>query len=422
MEYTSSALASVTAGDVVSGLRTANNDYDGGAGVGSIRYGEVDAAPEIVNVSEDMQRQNMTDFMPDPLAPTVRTSVRKDLGGESLNERILDSYAAPGSYVGERVVEQHNVYGYKTYMTVEKIVEVPQVIVKERVNVEKKIDVQERIIEVPKVEIQESFIEVPVVKKVEKTVEVPQIIFEDKIIHETKIEVQERIIEVPKIIYEEVVEYEDKIEYREVPVDTYIDEIIEEYVTVPKPQEVMVPMYEYVEVIETDDVPMVQMQEVERIEEVPIYEYVAVPQYKYIPVQQYRYVYPDGTNRPLDAPPPGYPPLQEPTVAEGLQYDPRLGTNPSVMHTNPDFAQGGQEYGHFAQRDQPTPPRPRPISDPPPQVGVAWKRLFSAWSLILSVSQKIHHFHFIKIVNEKLLGKTFRKGKNRQIFCLKMGI
>eukprot|EP00397_Hematodinium_sp_SG-2012_P032405 GEMP01034503.1.p1 GENE.GEMP01034503.1~~GEMP01034503.1.p1 ORF type:complete len:367 (+),score=83.71 GEMP01034503.1:47-1147(+) len=361
MQYQSAALSSVTEAEIAAELRNENGSEAAQTPRSELRLAD-----------DERERSDFPDFLPDPHYQSFRTSVRKD-AGEPWNERILDSYAAPGVYVGERVVEQHNVYGYKQYMTVEKIVEVPQVIVKERVSVEKKIEVQERIIEVPIVEIYETIVEVPHTKQVEKIVEVPQVVVEEKIIYETRIEVQERIIEVPKIIFEEVIEYEDTIEYREVPVDTYVDEIVEVYVMIPKPQEVLVPMYEYVEVPEYVDVPMVQMQEVERIEEVPVTEYVAVPVYKYVPVQQYRYVYPDGTMVPLDAPPPGYPPLQAPSVSEGLQPHPLLGPNPRILHANtsmnaPQANPMGAQF--LPTREPPTPPRPRPTGENVPHL---WK-------------------------------------------------
>merc|ERR1719313_3020390 len=75
----------------------------------------------------------------------------------------------------------------------------------------------------------------------------------------------------------EKIEYEDSVEYREVPIDTYIEVPEVEYrykqveVKVPEPYFQEVPQYKYTEV------PMVQVQEVERVEQVPVPVDVAPP-------------------------------------------------------------------------------------------------------------------------------------------------
>lgn len=45
--------------------------------------------------------------------------------------RVIDTYVGEGKFVEERVVDEHYVVGVKPFKTVEKVIEVPQVVVKE---------------------------------------------------------------------------------------------------------------------------------------------------------------------------------------------------------------------------------------------------------------------------------------------------
>jgi len=175
--------------------------------------------------------------------------------------------------VGERLLEIRNqmVNSVKPIYTFEKIVEVPQVIVKERTREVPKPQIVERIIEVPKTEVRErTFVGPPTVQYQEQIVEVPQVVVEERVVHVPRREVQERLIEVPKIEYVERIEYEDFIEYREVPVDKIVEvpEIeyrvreVEQFVPQTYIQEYYVDKY-----VET---PITQVQEVERVEHVPV--------------------------------------------------------------------------------------------------------------------------------------------------------
>lgn len=107
-----------------------------------------------------------------------------------------------------------------------------------------------------------------------------------------KIVEEERLILVPKPEIVERIEYDDRIEYREVPVDKIIEVPEIEYVI--KEVEVMVPQTYVHEKIQSDkytEVPIMQIQEVERIEEVPIvlnrpkivHKPVAEPIVEYVP-------------------------------------------------------------------------------------------------------------------------------------------
>jgi len=175
--------------------------------------------------------------------------------------------------VGERLLEIRNqmVNCVKPVYTFEKIVEVPQVIVRERTREVPKPQIVERIIEVPKTEvIERTIVGPPSVQYQEQIVEVPQVVVEERVVHVTRREVQERLIEVPKVEYVERIEYEDFIEYREVPVDKIVEvpEIeyrvreVEQFVPQTYIQEYYVDKY-----VET---PITQVQEVERVEHVPV--------------------------------------------------------------------------------------------------------------------------------------------------------
>jgi len=195
------------------------------------------------------------------------------LGGGA---REIDRYEAPRKDVGittRRVGDT---------MIVEKIVEVPTVVVKERpVPVQRGGgEIVERWIDVPKIEYHEHVIEREEVRQVERIVEIPQVVIEDRVITVPRPEVQERIIEVPKIEYVEKIEYDDRIEYREVPVDTIVEVPEIEYIYKPVPVEVPEPYYQEVPIEKLTEVPVVQVQEVERIEEVPVMQYRQVPVYK----------------------------------------------------------------------------------------------------------------------------------------------
>lgn len=181
-------------------------------------------------------------------------------------------------YKEKRVVEQrllevgHQVIqGVRPIYTYEKIVEVPQVIIKETEREVVKPEIIERILEVPKMEIKErTIVGPPQVFYDEQIVEVPQIVYEERVVHVPRREIQERLFEVQKVEYVYRDEYEDHIEYREVPVDKIIEVPEIEYKV--KEVEQLVPQT-YVQEYFVDrykEVPITQVQEVERVEEVPV--------------------------------------------------------------------------------------------------------------------------------------------------------
>jgi hypothetical protein len=185
----------------------------------------------------------------------------------------VDVQVRDGVVVSERMLEQRSqvIAGVKPIYTVEKIVEIPQVIVREHEREVYRPEVIERIIEVPKMEIQErKVVGPPQVLTQEQIVEVPQIVTEERIVRVPRREIQERLIEVPKVEYVERIEYEDFVEYREVVVDKIIEVPEIEYRV--REVEYLVPQT-YIQEYYIDrykEFEVTQVQEVERIEHVPV--------------------------------------------------------------------------------------------------------------------------------------------------------
>lgn len=195
------------------------------------------------------------------------------------------------TYLGERFLGQEWIYGVKPYVTMEKMVEVPQTIVKERVRHVPKPEIVERVIEVPKVGYTERTL-----KAAPKTVtkhgidEVHRGVVSETMQRQIPgdVKIQERLIEIPKMEYREIIEYEDRIEYREVPVDKIIEVPEIEYVI--RPVERYVPQT-YVQEYFVDtytEVPVAQIQEVENYQYVPVIQpvpnYIATPVPTKVPI------------------------------------------------------------------------------------------------------------------------------------------
>merc|ERR1719217_272042 len=97
----------------------------------------------------------------------------------------------------------------------EKVVEVPQTIVKETPRMVPKPEIVERIIQVPKIGYTERSTRAPAPREPvyqERIIEVPR---------NPAVETTQH--KIPKIEFREKIEYEDRIEYREVPVDKIIE-------------------------------------------------------------------------------------------------------------------------------------------------------------------------------------------------------
>lgn len=176
--------------------------------------------------------------------------------------------------LGEEIVQGPDkfVQGVQKQFMVNKKVAVPSTKIVEREKKVKKPSIIERIIEVPKPEIREITKQLPpTIRHEEQIVEVPKIVVEERIVHRAKKVQQERLIEVPKIEYVERIEYEDIIEYREVPVDKIVEvpEIeyrikeVEHLVPQPFIQEYYVDNYH--------EVPVTQVQETAQWQHVAVY-------------------------------------------------------------------------------------------------------------------------------------------------------
>ncbi|CAJ1376991.1 unnamed protein product [Effrenium voratum] len=105
----------------------------------------------------------------------------------------------------------------------------------------------------------------------EEIVEVPQVVVEERVVHVPgRKQIQERLIEVPKVEWVERVEYEDFVEYREVPVDKIIEVPEIEYKVKQVDQAVPQTYVQEHFVDRYREVPVTQVQEVERTEHVPV--------------------------------------------------------------------------------------------------------------------------------------------------------
>jgi len=152
----------------------------------------------------------------------------------------------------------------KQQYVVERTVQVPVNVIKEVEKQVPKPEIIERVVEVPKVQLVEKQIPgPPQVRYEEEIIEVPQVVLEETIVHVPKCEFRERLVEVPRIEFVERLEYEDTVEYREVPVDKIVEVPQIEYIV--KEVEHAVPqtyIQEY-HVDKQEKVPLVQHQEVE---------------------------------------------------------------------------------------------------------------------------------------------------------------
>lgn len=203
---------------------------------------------------------------------------------------------------------------------------------KERTKEVPKPEVVERLVEVPK--IVEKIVEkqMPPEYKTEETiVEVPQVQIEERVIHNPKVVIQERIIEVPKIEFVERIEYDDIIEYREVPVDKIVE--VPEIQYVMREVEYFIPQ-DYIQEIYVDrytEVPVVQVQEVVREERVPVIVKRPKPR----------------TDGRVPEPFPE-PSLQFPAPLPALSA-PQQTLPPTLQHINPPMSFGAQPSTAVAQ-------------------------------------------------------------------------
>jgi len=192
---------------------------------------------------------------------------------DNIYEGAVDVIHGERHVVNERLVDQRQqvVSGVRPIFTFEKVVEIPQTIIKEYERKVVKPQLIERVIEVPKTETRErTFVGPPTVQYQEQIVEVPQLVVEERVVHVPRKEVQERLIEVPKVEYVERIEYDDFVEYREVLVDKIIEVPEIEYHI--REVEQLVPQ-NYIQEYYVDkyvEVPFTNIQEVARQEQIPV--------------------------------------------------------------------------------------------------------------------------------------------------------
>lgn len=280
------------------------------------------------------------------------------------NERIIDWQYEAGVEVSQTILEEKVKMTPKRHITIEKVVEVPQTIIKERTRHVAKPEIIERLIEVPHVEYEERELQLPATfETVEQIVEIPEVVVEERIVHVPKVVIQERLIDVPKIEFREVIEYEDRVEYREVPVDKIIEVPEIEYVV--REVEHFIPQ-QYQQEVFTDkyvEVPVVQVQEVERIETVPVKTRRQVP----VPVPQVVQA-PAPVPQPVKVAQPQYMTMVPQQAAQLVQepLKPQYMTMPpqqTVKVARPmHMQQIMQSYASYDPKTGQTPPTPRAVT------------------------------------------------------------
>merc|ERR1719409_132285 len=97
------------------------------------------------------------------------------------NDRVVGEYQEPPRLVAQQMVEHQPIQ--HPVVTVEKVVEIPTVVVKERNVQVPKVELVERVIEMPKIHYEEHIREVPQKQYVEKLVDVPSTKVEEKLVH-----------------------------------------------------------------------------------------------------------------------------------------------------------------------------------------------------------------------------------------------
>jgi len=198
---------------------------------------------------------------------------QSSLEADSIYEGAVDVIQGDRHVVSERLVDQRQqvISGVRPIFTFEKVVEIPQTVIKEYERKVVKPQLIERVIEVPKMETRErTFVGPSTVQYQEQIIEVPQLVVEERVVHVPRKEIQERLIEVPRVEYVERIEYDDIIEYREVLVDKIVEVPEIEYHI--REVEQLVPQ-NYIQEYFVDkyvEVPKTEIQEVARQERIPV--------------------------------------------------------------------------------------------------------------------------------------------------------
>lgn len=290
-------------------------------------------------------------------------------------ERVVDWHREEGIVASQKITEEKVKMTPKRHITIEKVIEVPQTIIKERTRYVPKPEIIERLIEVPDVQYEERTKQLPATYEVvEQIVEIPEVVVEERIVHVPRVVIQERLIDVPKIEFREVIEYEDRVEYREVVVDKIIEVPEIEYVV--REVEHFIPQ-QYMQEVYHDkyvDVPVTQVQEVERIETVPIMTRRYVPQVVQAPapvVQQVKVAMPVKMVQQVAQPVKMVQQVAQPMKMVQQTYSQPMQT---VKVAQPmQVQQIMQSYASYDPKTGMTPPTPRAVTPvgshvPPVQV------------------------------------------------------
>lgn len=152
-----------------------------------------------------MQAYEPSEEVDEKKSDAVSDGIRKmDLDNEMApnippGSRVIDTYNTEGEVIGERLVSERFMVGVKPYRTIERLVEVPQVTVREVTKVVKKPEIHERIVEKVKIDIVEKIVEVPQTKVIERVVDVPEVHYQEKVVEVPKVIYEDRVVEVPKV-------------------------------------------------------------------------------------------------------------------------------------------------------------------------------------------------------------------------------
>eukprot|EP01056_Protomagalhaensia_sp_Gyna25_P000522 Protomagalhaensia_sp_Gyna_25__521@NODE_1245_length_2027_cov_166_025151_g993_i0_p1_GENE_NODE_1245_length_2027_cov_166_025151_g993_i0NODE_1245_length_2027_cov_166_025151_g993_i0_p1_ORF_typecomplete_len405_score93_70_NODE_1245_length_2027_cov_166_025151_g993_i05731787 len=166
-----------------------------------------------------------------------------------------------GQVIGEEVIETKITVPvrrqYEETIMKQKIIEVPETVVRTRLEEETK-TVQQKVVKVarPKINVVKKIVEVPVVEEVPE--EQIQDVYVDNIVYvDQPVDVMEPVY-VPQVVEVEVPRYVEQVMERHVPVPVYVDDVqvierkqVTEIQAPPIIHEIEIPEYKRVEIVET---------------------------------------------------------------------------------------------------------------------------------------------------------------------------
>eukprot|EP01067_Filipodium_phascolosomae_P000403 Filipodium_phascolosomae@DN1320_c0_g1_i2.p1 len=232
-----------------------------------------------VDSEELNQLKSNTD--PFSLEPRLGNEVLREIypkGKKLLEEKLVESYNI------QKVEGEKDVVDAFRMQIVERVYEVPEIVVYERLIPKVVRQYQERTVEIPYHTFNESFEDVDEVHVIEKVMEVPIVQVEEKIVKIPKISIKEKLVEIEgPVQYQKKISTVDMVEYREVPVEVVkpiYEEVYEEEEEIVEVEEI-VEEPKYIEHAVEDHT--YRYEEVEKIVEIPVWEYKVVPKYVEVP-------------------------------------------------------------------------------------------------------------------------------------------